>query len=100
EEPRINVTPSAQCALLLSALNAQGQPYDLDKVIRAFSDDRQKHALGQTLRQKLLDELSGTLSRLQDHYGVHFDMTLPDEPKHILTRLHPQVCAPAILKLL
>lgn len=100
EDERINVSPSAQCALLMAALNAKHKPYNSDKVLAAFAGDRQKHALGRKLRKKILARQANSLARLEAEHGLRFDMTLPDEPEHALVRLHPDICARAIARLL
>lgn len=100
ENPILNASPSAQCALLMSGFNALEKRFDRAKLIAAFADDRQKHALGMRLREELLDGLSAHLDRLEQRYGVQFDRDMPDEPQFPMTQLKPRVCANAFASLM
>ncbi|MEP2529969.1 hypothetical protein [Shimia sp.] len=98
--PVRNASPSAQCALLMAAMNRQGIRFERRRMIAAFAGDQGKYALGGRLRADLLKDLAPHLERLEQGYGVRFDMEMPDEPKIPLTLLNPDICAKAVATLL
>lgn len=97
EAPSANVSPGANCASILAALNRSGGKFPKKRIIRAFSGDREKLALGARRRAEILEMVAPELEALERKYGVSFDMTLPEEPSIPMIRPDPDAVAAAML---
>jgi len=97
EEPKPqNISPSANCALVLMEINRAGLTINKKQLVRAFQDDPSKHVLGHRLRREILDKVAKGNQRLEAEYGIRFETDLPDEPEQPMTRPDPQAVAQAM----
>jgi len=95
EAPAINVSPSMNCAVILSSLNRQELDYNKPRLLSAFREDKGKYALGSKRRAELLEYLKPDLEVLEQDFGLTFDLTMPEEREAPLLRPSPDALAKA-----
>lgn len=94
-----NLSPSANCALVLAELNRLGLQELKPKVIRAFRNDTRKHALGGLLRQRLLNYFQVDNAAVAKTYGVTFETTLPSEGPEPIRHLETTAVVQAMARM-